>query len=517
MSSRGLLVVSVVVGVAALLVFGPLLRSPWLWDDKSLILDSPVLKDRAQWSAALASDFWALSANPREAGMYRPVVVASYFADRAVFGTSPVGPHAVNLLLHLLCAALVGLLASRLAASVEVSLLSAALFVFHPATIEAVANVSSRGDLLATLFVLLALLAARSTAAWSLPAVFGCVTLAQLSKESAFVAAPLLLLVDWTANGFERRATRWRPLMAAMGATLLTLLLRFLALGAAFPPGELHDEWHPVLTAASTVVRYAKLVLLPSPLVPYASKTVASWLAVPLLGLAVLLSRPVTWLRFAVVWFLVATAPVAMWGPVTVRFSGLLLYLPLVGVALALARARQRSAMVWLIPVAWAVTSATVVPTWHDDVSLWSSNVEAEPELAAPRLNLANALAATKQPEAAEAYQSAVEVAAKAGDPKSLAMAELGLGNLHLLRAPEVAAEHFAAARAASGGRLWQAGVNLAVAQFLAKNPVEAALTLEAQWNVTPLRPVAEAGFKLGREVNDEAMMKRWNERLTGR
>ncbi|MGV3620444.1 MAG: hypothetical protein ACO1OB_06490 [Archangium sp.] len=515
MSSRWLRGSSVVVAVAALLVFGPLVRTPWLWDDKSLILESPVLKDRARWSAALTQDFWSLSANPREAGMYRPVVVTTYFADRLLFGTSPVGPHAVNLLLHLLCAALVGLLATRrFGAPPEVGLLASALFVFHPATVEAVANVSSRGDLLATALLLLAMHAVTR----SLMLTGLCLFMAQLAKESAFVALPLLLLVEWAADGFTFRRERWLKVGGvALLLTVMSFAVRTRALHGAVKMTDA-SNWSPLLSGASTVLRYLSLVLLPSPLVPYQSDTDVSWLGVlvvlALLGVSVATFKRAPWFSFAVAWFLVATAPVAQWLPVTVRFSGLLLYLPLVGVALAVSRVPLKPLVLWLIPVAWLVVSLTVVPTWRDDVSLWSANVEAEPELAAPRLNLANALAAEKKPEALDAYLGAIDAATKRDDAKSRAMAELGVGNLLLQRAPEEAARHFDAARAASGGRLWQAGVNLAVAQYLARKPVDAAMTLEAQWNVTPLRPVAEAGFKLGRELNDEAMTQRWSARL---
>jgi hypothetical protein len=504
----------VVIGVTALLVFGPLVRTPWLWDDKSLIVESPVLKDRSRWADALTKDFWSLSANPREAGMYRPVVVTSYFADRVLFDLSPVGPHVVNLLLHFAIAVLVGLLAFRASAKPELALLSTALFAFHPATVEAVANVSSRGDLLATFFLLLAALASRS----SLALVFACVLAAQLSKENAFVALPLLLLVEWVTSGFTFQRARWLQLGGvALVATVIALGLRAWLVGGAVRTTEV-AEWAPVLSGAASVLRYAKLVLLPSSLVPYQSDTAPSWLAlgvlVPLVGVAIAAVKRAPWLTFGVAWFLIATAPVSMWLPVPVRFSGLLLYLPLVGVVLALAQTPLRSTVLWLVPVAWALTSATVVPIWSDDTSLWSANAEAEPDLPAPRLNLANALAARKDPKALEEYLGAIDAAKKRGDNKSLSMAELGVGNLQLKSAPEEAAKHFAAAREASAGRLWQAGVNLAVAQYLAKKPQDAAVSLEEQWKLTPVRPVAEAGLKLSRELNDQSMQQRWEERL---
>lgn len=510
MSSR---VLAVIVGIAALIVFGPLVRTPWLWDDKTLIRDSPVLADSARWATALKSDFWSLSANPREAGMFRPVTVSSYFVDRTLFGVSPVGPHAVNLLLHLLCALMVGLLAKSLGARVDLACLAAALFVFHPATVEAVANVSSRGDLLATSLVLVALLS-RSRVVL----VFISVLAAQLAKESAFVAVPLVLLVEWAAQRFNFRAMRFDAALAAVAATVIAFVLRRTLLGTMVRTTDSMTSWSPVLSGASNVFRYVKLVVLPSPLVPYAPETEASWLAlvavVVVFALAVAFFKRAPWLSFGVAWFLVATAPISQWLPVQVRFSGLLLYLPLVGVALAVSFVPLKNTVLWLVAVAWLVVSLTVVPTWRDDVALWSANAEAWPELAAPHLNLANALAAQKSPDAVDAYVHAIEAATKSGDNKSLSMAQLGVGSLLMQRAPAEAATHFEAARTASGSRLWQAGVNLAVAQFLNGQPQEAVAALEAQWAATPLRPVAEAGVKLAGELRDDALLTQWKSRL---
>ena len=46
---------------------------------------------------ALRQDFWAISANPRAQGMYRPVVTASYFADRALYKSKNGGRNRVTL------------------------------------------------------------------------------------------------------------------------------------------------------------------------------------------------------------------------------------------------------------------------------------------------------------------------------------------------------------------------------------------------------------------------------------
>lgn len=513
------------VGAALLLavvfaVLGPAIRTPWLWDDKTLIRDSPVLSQPQRLGEFLSRDFWAIGANPRAEGMYRPVVTATYFADRAIFGTSSVGPHVVNLVLHLLVAVLIGLLARRLGADDWQALLAAALSALHPVAVEAVANVSSRGDLLATGFLLSALVLLRddSKLRWAFAAVL--VALAQLSKEAAFVALPLAWLVEWCAAGFRVDARRWVRVTAVVAApSVLVLILRAALLGS---PVRLADtSWTPLLSGAAGFLRYLGLLAWPDGLVPYLEPTSPSVLSalvlVALMGAAWWLRRRAPFALFGFAWCAVATMPVAGWLPVKARFSGLLLYGSLVGVGIALAALLQhvRPVVRWALPVVWAVLSVLLVQQWKDDRALWAANIEASPNLAAPRLNLANALsAAHENAAAAEAYQASVELAAKQGDAKSHALAQLGWGNLLLPSDPAGAEPHFRSALETSRGALWQAALNLAVTLAAQRRFAEAEHVLEAQWARTPLPQLADTALKIARENGDDASASRWQARL---
>ncbi len=500
--------------LVALAVFGPSVRAPWLWDDLTLIRDSPVLDHPDQLGRALTEDLWMISANPRAQGMYRPVVTASYFLDRAVFGASPLGPHVVNLLLHLLTCVLLARLAWRLGASPLEAVFAAALFGFHPATVEAVANVSSRGDLFAAVFLLLALLALRKPGPGGLGLSALSVALALLSKEAAFVALPLALVVEWWGAGRLDRA-RWFVISVALGVVSgAVLVLRRVLLGSAVMLSS-DDAWRPVLSGASGVVRYFSRVVWPSPLVAYQPPTVAAWWSVVVLallvGLAVLQRGARPWVTLGLAWFLVATAPIAGWLPVAVRFSGLLLYLPLLGVALAAARGLQHVRVRWGLPALGAVLCVLQVTTWSSARALWQANVDAYPELVAPQLNLANALSAEGESQLAfEAYGATITVATQANDPKSLALAELGLGNLLLPSAPDAAEAHFLRAVTVSEFRLWQASLNLAVALSRQGKEDDARAVLERQWAARPNARIAELGLQLARTDDDKA---RWASR----
>ena len=88
-----------------------------------------------------------------------PATWLSFMTDRELQGASPRGYHRTNVLLHAANVGLLFLLAYRLTGHLWGSALLAALFGWHPQRVEAVVWISSRKDVLSTLFGLLALLA----------------------------------------------------------------------------------------------------------------------------------------------------------------------------------------------------------------------------------------------------------------------------------------------------------------------------------------------------------------------
>lgn len=502
--------------VAFVVAFAPALGFPFVWDDKTLIRDSALLATPGSLPEALRRDFWALSANPREAGMYRPVVTASYYLDRALFGPSPAGPHAVNLLLHAACALLLFALARRLEVPPAGAAATAALFALHPVTAEAVAMATSRTDLLAGAFLLAALVLARRAAgpaAWA--GVAAAALLAALSKETALVALPLAALLEWAVPTGPRR--RLVALALALGLPgLAALALRAAVLGA---PVRLGGEGSPLVGAAATL-RYLGLLVWPSTLVPYQEPTRPSWWALGALlaggaaGAWALRSRGARLPLAGAGWVLLALAPVAGWLPVRVRFSGLLLYLPLMGAALALGPAlgRTRPPLAAALLAALAAVTAVAVRPYGSEAALWAANVDATPTLAAPRLNLGNALAAGgRLPEAREAWAAAVALATDGGDGKSLSMALLALGNdARDQGRPEEAVARYREALAASSGRLWQASYNLALVLAARGELAEAAALVRAQAARTPVPPLAELERRLAGSAGADAGQGRW-------
>lgn len=136
---------------AVLVVFLPPLRQAgWVYDDALYVSGEPRMAD----GLTPQSIRWALVSG--DGGIWYPVTRLSHLLDVTLFGPGPAGPHVVNVLLHGANAALLFLLLRAGTGAVGASAFAAALFALHPLRVEPVAWVTSRKDLLSTLFWLLA-------------------------------------------------------------------------------------------------------------------------------------------------------------------------------------------------------------------------------------------------------------------------------------------------------------------------------------------------------------------------
>lgn len=108
----------------------------------------------------------------------------------AISGSEPWGHHLISVAIHLLNVVLVGVLAWQIVPAWG-AVLAMAVFGLHPVSVEAVAYVSARADLVSTTGLLLALLA---TSLGSLTGAVVGVVLASLGKEAALVAWGLVPL-----------------------------------------------------------------------------------------------------------------------------------------------------------------------------------------------------------------------------------------------------------------------------------------------------------------------------------
>jgi tetratricopeptide (TPR) repeat protein len=429
-------------------------------------------------------------------GLYRPLTTFSYLLNYAVFGngTNPAGYHWVNLALHAVNVSLVYLLGMLVLGAPAPALALAALWGVHPLLTESVTNVVGRADLLAAFGVLAGLLcyvkSASATKRLDKVLWVGAMVVAQaagiFSKENAAILPGIMLLYDLT----WRKRTAWQGRALAYAALVLPFAA-FFCLRGTLPMHILarHIQnplmsagfWTARLTAIKVIGKYLWLFIWPARLSPdYSYNAVplfgwhlAEWEdAKALIALALCLGAvvlAVRWYRarkplfFFLAFFFVALIPtsnlVILIGSIMAERFVYLSSIGLAGCVVAAIYAlgplvsRQRlSAMrpawiaVGLLCLACAARTYARNFDWLDDLSLWTSAVDACPESAQAHANLGVALVNSggPLPEAVAEYEAALRI-----DP-DLAEAHNNLGNaLSQLpgRMPDAIAQYEAALR----------------------------------------------------------------------
>lgn len=402
---------------------------------------------------------------------FRQETMRSYKRDLRLSGGATPDPrifHAAGVLTHLGVAWLLYwlffLLGGRMGYSFEeratFSSLAAGLFALHPVQTEAVAYVSGRSDVLATLYLLVALVlflvptrfrpeGAPRAAPGSVPPEEGVPSLpaarywlltlacwglclavfikALLCKEIAAVLPALAVLVLWLAPG---KGSPWNPRVVYMLALLFTGVAALLALRVAAFSTPNPDLDRPLLATLCTnlwaLVRYVLIFLFPF---GQSADHEFDLLAGPLDGrvLAGILLLGLAWagvrgalrrapeMALGIAWFLVSLTPTTSVVPIADLFVERRLYLPSVGLCVLLSavvvhaarRARREGKPQWL---GWgrkalAVGAAgliglTVLRThvWANELTLWSDAFTKAPEKTRVVFNLGTALLKSDHP-----------------------------------------------------------------------------------------------------------------------
>ena len=414
--------------VAVLLVYGPGLHAPLVFDDHDAITANPSIRSLAT----------ALSPPSQTPVAGRPLPNLSFALCYALTGLEPSSYHALGIALHLLNALLAFWLVRELLskpvvpaalrqAATSVAQVTALVWLLHPLASEAVMYVTQRTEQLATSFYLVTLAfalkaleaagseQARSEQArtWALLAAVACL-LGTQCKETIASAPLAVLLID---RGFF--ASDWRTPFKQRRGLYLGLLASWLALAlvlAESPRGRTAglglgvSPLQALATQGSVIAHYLQLSVLPYPLSisydwPLAEPLHRYWredLALALLfaaGLVALARR--TWTALPWLVFFGALAPSSSVVPVLGELAAeRRMYLPLLAL-LALvvsaaasglarleatasasrARAMRRAAYALVVVLAFscAAATATRVHDYRSEEALWRQTLRHQP------------------------------------------------------------------------------------------------------------------------------------------
>ena len=335
------------------MVYANSLSNPFVLDDEGTIVQNAEIRQLGDLGRVLLP-------GPNSATAGRPLVSLSFALNYAVGGLNPAGYHAVNLILHVLCALLIfGIVRRTLegppwsarlrAGAMPVAAVSALVWVVHPLTSEVIDYVTQRTEALAALWILATLYAARRShdapeSRWDTVAI-ATAMLGVLSKETAVVAPVLVALYD---RAFL--ADTWRTAWRQRGSLYIGLVASWFVLAAVVWSGPRSavsgfsagiSPWTYLLNQAVVIVDYVRLSVWPVRLVafwgwPLPLTVGEAW---PQFGfVAALAAGSVAWylsaprLAFCLIWFFVTLAPTSSFVPIATEVGAdRRMYLPLAG------------------------------------------------------------------------------------------------------------------------------------------------------------------------------------------
>ena len=409
--------------LAPLLVYSNSLDGPFHYDDSHSIVDNPHIRSLAN-IPAFFSDPTLFSANPDNA-MYRPLLLASFALNYALSGYEVWSYHLLSLALHLGCAYLVLLSGEILLQSRPAALLAALVFGVHPINTEPLNYISSRSEIMAGFFVLLAFWAFLRGCSGRVGKglVAGGYAAALLAKSVA-ILLPAILLVYQLVVRRRSFSLKLYGVLGLIGAGYVALVWRFLHKASIGAPVRSYEEqlWSQV----KALVLYLKLLVWPqgqnvdhqfllssSLVAPFDLAACSAFLLVgSLLWLAFYHRRRHPLLLFLLLFALLALAPSTL-VPLNVLVNEHRLYLSSAAFALALAygalqvarrgRVWQRGIAVLALVVVLLCSGLSMARNqlWGSDLTLWRDAAAKAPLMARPHYYLGEALAVRGQVGAA--------------------------------------------------------------------------------------------------------------------
>ncbi|HNY51144.1 MAG TPA: tetratricopeptide repeat protein [Smithella sp.] len=429
----------VIILVAA--VFAGSLKLGWTnWDDNLLIYENPLVKE---------PNLKDIFTKPAAYNTYNPLVIASFALEWKLAGDRPFLYHLDNLILHLLCTALVLLFFRRMGISIWWSGFGALLFGLHPMRVESVAWITERKDVLYGFFYLSALLAyirylASGKTGYFL-LTFLLFVLSLFSKGQAVALPFSLVLLDWY---FDRKIDR-KAMTEKLTFFVFALFIGLLGTTFFFQNVYKTIDSKAIVNAFNffeqlVLAGYAYVIYILKFFIPYVTSTLypvpdvlhtGHWVgavtAVLIFAWAVSVWRKYKFITFGLLFFTFNTVFLLM--PFLANDSAYLndryIYMAYVGLAFAVTFSLQKLAEqknAWRRPLAliavavlviFSVVTMKYIPVWNNSETLWTYVIQKYPrKISAAYLNRGNdRYTQNRHQEAIDDYTVAIEI-----NPQSL-------------------------------------------------------------------------------------------------
>ncbi|MDD4956856.1 MAG: tetratricopeptide repeat protein [Candidatus Omnitrophica bacterium] len=416
--------------VLGAIIYFPSMQGGFVWDDGPLIVDNSFIKDISHVPDIFSRD-WGGGAG-LQYGFYRPLTIMTYMFNHMVFGPDAFWYHALNVLMHVAVSYALFLMVMMLSGARPVAFFAAIMFLVHPAQVDAVAYVSGRADMLAGLFIIMAMGAYIKCACSEKGSFFFgvsllCFVMALFFKENSIVLPAMIAGYHWA---YRKKADVARILSILLVDTAY-IALRFSVMGNILG--------HEKLTASSMLERvpgafaaiagYFRIFIVPAGLhADYGARLFSMNEPVVLAGVLIAVALMVLAIKrrgqspitsFSICWFFVLLLPVANLYPVAFYMAEHYMYMPFIGIFIMIpgwlfsARGDRRAACIALTMVVffWTALSFKQNGYWKDPIAFYQRTLEYTPDSARMHYNLGLAYRNIGELDRAEeAYSRAIEL-----------------------------------------------------------------------------------------------------------
>ncbi|MDD2680183.1 MAG: tetratricopeptide repeat protein [Candidatus Omnitrophica bacterium] len=433
--------------VLGFLVYANTLGGKFLWDDYGLVRDNAHIQSLSNIKKIFVTDIGAGA--DVKSNFYRPVQILTYALDYSLWQLNPAGYRLTSILLHIAVALCAYWLVNLIFQNYWLAFLSAIFFAVHPIHTEAVAYISARADIIAALFFLLTFIFyikhvnSGSNKPLALALLF--YPLALFAKENSLILPALVVFYHYVFRSRLKTRALLFLLIEAVGYLLLRLaVLKSQPLVLSYNNEFLHARLPGFFLATG---EYIRLIFLPFNLhMEYGLKIFKfsdpGVIAGALMLIAALLCVFKKWKNkiwpFAAGWFLITLFPASNIYPVNAYMAEHWMYLPSVGVFIAVSYAIislhklqygriLAKILIILLVFYYAYLAARQNNYWRSPLLLLERTLKYAPD--SPRVNneLGNEYAGLGDTQRALAfYQQAIMLGPR------YKPAYIGLGNFYL-------------------------------------------------------------------------------------
>lgn len=272
-----------IISVFVVLAYLPSFSGSFILDDNPLIKNNSYLKEFRSLSSYLNQEDGIPDKNDSgryHTGYYRPLINLTYWLDFKLWGMKAPGFRTSNLIMHLLSCFVLFKLLFYLLRNTQAAFWTVCIFSLHPVNTESVSWITSRNNILVTLFVLSSLHFYIS--GWErkqyISMIFSVLffVFAVLSKEFGLMLLPLFFLYQRFLS--KERSAVTQELITYLPFVIIAIIyfiLRKGATGSLLTPSGIEDLWSRIYFSPYLIVRNLQLVFLPYNLhsfsIPYPS------------------------------------------------------------------------------------------------------------------------------------------------------------------------------------------------------------------------------------------------------